>query len=39
MDLPVFQRWEHLGKSLVLEVHFVSCKHMDEVKFMQISVM
>ena len=36
MELHVFQRWGHLGTSLVLEVYFVSCKPMDEVNFVQI---
>lgn len=36
MELHVFQRWGHLGTSLVLKIYFVSCKPMDEVKFVPI---
>lgn len=35
----MFQRWGHLGVSLVLKLYFVSCKPMDEVKFVHVSGM
>lgn len=35
--MHIFQGWSHLGTSSVLDMHFVSCKPMDEVKVVQIS--